>query len=126
MFRCGQTILTALIVLSVSVLSMTSLTFAQSSEISASKISGDPDNPRRHTRIKNTQKLSREEAQRLYSLFAGALSVGYASSGLSFVQDYQSMQKFNTDPYLSSSHGNHYLNNYSNSCLLYTSDAADE
>jgi len=110
----GQRILLALISLNIATLSMITVTFAQSSEISASNISGDPDNPRRHTRIKNTQKLSREEAQRIYRLFAGALSAGYTSSGLQFVQQYQSMRKFNTAPYLSSSHGNHYLNNYGN------------
>ncbi len=114
MHRFGQAIFPALVAFSVTVLGVTSFAFAQSSEISASKISGDPDNPRRHTRIKNTQKLSREEAERLYRLFAGALAGGYTSSGLSVIQDYQSMRKFNTAPYLSSSHGNHYLNNYAN------------
>jgi len=84
------------------------------SDIEMSNISGDIDNPRRHFRLRNPKKLESDEANRIYSFIKSALSSGYTASGISIFDNYQSWQRFNTAPYLSSTHGNHYLNNYAN------------
>lgn len=70
--------------------------------------------PRRHFRMRAAAKLSVQEASRLYGLVKGALAKGYASSGFEGVEDYQALKRYNTAPYLSATHGNHYLNNYAN------------
>lgn len=94
------------------------LLFAQSEEeqtdIEMSRISGDVDNPRRHFRLRNPRKLDKAEANRIYNLIQSALSLGYSNSSQSFLEDYQSWQRYNSAPYLSATHGNHYLNNYAN------------
>ena len=86
----------------------------QSDEVEMSPISGTPDNPRRHFRLKNAQSLDAEEAGRIYSLVKTALAAGYRASGLAPAADYQSWRQYNTRPYPSATHGNHYLNNYAN------------
>lgn len=84
------------------------------SDVEMSRISGDIDNPRRHARLRFATKLSPEEASRIYEIISNALAKGYAQSGINIFNDYQNWKKYNTAPYISSTHGNHYLNNYAN------------
>ncbi len=84
------------------------------SDIEMSGISGNVDNPRRHFRLRNPRKLDKAEANEIYGLIKPALASGYSLSGLLTLENYQSWQRFNNAPYLSSTHGNHYLNNYAN------------
>ena len=79
-----------------------------------SGISGTPDRPRRHFRLKHPQALDIERAGAIYELVADALAKGYARSGLTVIEGYRSWPRYNASPYLSSTHGNHYLNNYVN------------
>ena len=83
-------------------------------DVEISTISGENHAPRRHSRIKDTERLSPQEANRIYQLVRQAMANGYSESGLSLLQGYQSQEKFNTAPYRSAAHGNHYLNNYGN------------
>ena len=87
---------------------------AARSDVEMSRISGDIDNPRRHARLRFATKLSPEEASRIYEIISNALVKGFAQSGINIVSDYQNWKKYNTAPYISSTHGNHYLNNYAN------------
>jgi len=84
------------------------------SDVEMSRISGDIDNPRRHARLRFATKLSPEEASRIYVTISNALANGYAQSGINIVSGYRKWKKYNTAPYISSTHGNHYLNNYAN------------
>jgi hypothetical protein len=75
---------------------------------------GDPGSPSRHFRMHEVADLPPEEANRLYDVVKDALVKGYAYSGFEGVEDYQSLKRYNSAPYLSATHGNHYLNNYAN------------
>lgn len=84
------------------------------SDIEMSTISGKLDAPRHHFRLRYPAKLSGQEAKLFYQQVRGALTRGYLAAGLLEVQGYQQWQRYNTAPYLSSTPGNHYLNNYVN------------
>ena len=83
-------------------------------DVEMSTISGDPDRPRRHFRLRHPARLSGERARSLYDIVADAMARGYARSGLTAARDYRGWTRFNTHPYLSATHGNHYVNNYGN------------
>ncbi|MDH3712472.1 MAG: hypothetical protein OET44_01335, partial [Gammaproteobacteria bacterium] len=88
---------------------------AQSSaDVEMSGISGSPQAPRHHFRLRNPAALGSAEAERIYHIASESLRTGYAASGVAEAQVYQSWRRFNTAPYLSSTHGNHYINNYAN------------
>jgi len=87
---------------------------AAQTEARMSGISGDADQPRRHFRLRHPARLDPREAQRIYAIVAPALDAGYRSSGHPVAQAYQGWKRYNTAPYLSSTHGNHYLSNYAN------------
>ncbi len=101
LFLCAATVLVA-------------QTSDETFDVEMSNISGDVDNPRRHFRLRNPKKLTSDEANRIYGFIKSALSLGYSASSVSQYDGYQSWQRYNTAPYLSSTHGNHYLNNYAN------------
>lgn len=82
--------------------------------VQISPISGSAEKPRRHLRFRNPANLSNSEAERIYTIIRNALADGYGSSKLPEIADYQNWQRFNSAPYLSATHGNHYLNNYGN------------
>jgi len=84
------------------------------SDVEMSAISGDVDNPRRHARLRHVTKLSSKETSRIYDIISSALAKGFAQSGSDIASDYQTWKKYNIVPYISSAHGNHYLNNYAN------------
>ncbi len=83
-------------------------------QVELSPISGDVDRPRRHFRIRNPVKLSPREAQGIYEIVKNALEVGYQRAGHPVAQAYLTWRRYNTAPYSSVTHGNHYLNNYAN------------
>ena len=70
--------------------------------------------PRRHFRLRQVVQLNPEEANRIYDLINDALVKGYGSSGFDGAHKYQSFKRYSKAPYLSSTHGNLYLNNYAN------------
>ena len=75
---------------------------------------GDAKPPSRHFRMSNTVVLEPGETARIYDLIKGALAKGYATSGFIGADRYQLFTRHNDAPYVSATHGNHYLNNYSN------------
>lgn len=88
--------------------------FGQDEDAEMSPISGNPDEPRRHFRLRNAAELSPDKANRIYSIVMHALARGYSLSGNASAGQYQSWRRYNTSPYESVTHGNHYLNNYVN------------
>jgi len=83
-------------------------------DVEMSPISGDVQHPRRHFRLRKPARLSPREAERIYRIALRAMRAGYAAAGIGKVQGYDQWQRYNTSPYLSSTHGNHYVNNYAN------------
>jgi hypothetical protein len=83
-------------------------------DVEMSTISGEPVSPRRHYRLRNPQTLDADRAEEIYAIARAAMGVGYPLSGLEVARDYQSWRRYNSAPYLSVTHGNHYLNNYAN------------
>jgi hypothetical protein len=67
-----------------------------------------------HVAIEKMLDVSAQEANRIYAELAEVMIKGYALSGISVVDDYQSWKRYNTAPYVSAAHGNRYLNNYVN------------
>ncbi len=95
------------------------LRLAQASpDVEMSTISGEAANPRRHYRLRDPEPLDPERAAEIYAIARGALRAGYPLSGLQVARDYQSWRRYNSAPYLSVTHGNHYLNNYANERAL--------
>ena len=72
----------------------------QSDEVEMSHISGTVEKPRRHFRLKNAQTLSSEEAVQIYQVVRQSLAAGYSLSKASTAKQYQSWQRFNSQPYL--------------------------
>ncbi|HSS63130.1 MAG TPA: cytochrome P460 family protein, partial [Gammaproteobacteria bacterium] len=70
--------------------------------------------PRRHFRLRAPASLAPQEAQQIYEVALNALSAGYARSGDPSAESYSNWRRYNSAPYLSSTHGNHYVNNYAN------------
>ncbi len=86
----------------------------QSGDVEMSDISGDQAAPRRHFRLREPANLTPEEAQRIYEIALKAMAAGYAHSGDARGGAYPSWRRYNSVPYLSATHGNHYINNYAN------------
>lgn len=101
-------------VLALSVLFSAVLSAARADEVKLSNISGPFNQPRRHFRLRDPLRMPPEEAAAIYAIVADALARGYARSGDPVARVYQGWTRANSAPYLSSSHGNHYLNNYVN------------
>lgn len=97
-----------------SFLALPALAIAADGDVEMSKISGDPAAPRRHFRLVDPAKLSPQRAGEIYAIVRQALQAGYARSGNAAAGSYQGWRRMNTAPYLSATHGNHYLNNYVN------------
>lgn len=87
----------------------------ENADIEMSNISGEVSKPRRHFRVRNPADLKPKEAIEIYNIIVSALKAGYERSGHPVAGMYQGWKRYNTAPYLSMSHGNHYLNNYANS-----------
>ncbi|MEM7172639.1 MAG: cytochrome P460 family protein [Pseudomonadota bacterium] len=89
--------------------------YGQADEVIYSTISGDPEAPRRHFRVKNPAKLTMEEAGEIYRNLAGDMALGFAASGYETAQGYQGWLPASLAPYRSATHGQRYANNYVNS-----------
>lgn len=87
-------------------------------DVEMSTISGEAANPRRHYRLRDPRLLDSERAAEIYAIAREAMRAGYPLSGSQIARDYQSWRRYNKAPYLSASHGNHYLNNYANERAL--------
>lgn len=85
-----------------------------SSDIEMSPISGPPEQPRRHFRLRAPARLAPPEASDYYEIVREALRRGYARSNIPAAPHYQDWAVYNRAPYLSLTHGNHYVNNYAN------------
>ncbi len=78
------------------------------------QISGDPNQPRRHFRVRRPAKLAPGEAESIYRGLIDDLIAGYAAAEHPAARDYRNWPRYNTAPYLSVTHGNVYINNYAN------------
>jgi hypothetical protein len=95
------------------------LNLAQASaDAEMSDISGEAANPRRHYRLRDPEPLDPERAAEIYAIAREAMRAGYPLSGSQVARDYLSWRRYNSAPYLSATHGNHYLNNYANERAL--------
>ena len=97
--------------------SPTDISAAQSQadvDVEMSPISGDFAKPRRHFRLRRAADLNHEEASRIYRIVRETLRTGYSGSGQVSAETYQMWQRYNTAPFRSATHGNHYVNVYAN------------
>lgn len=67
-----------------------------------------------HITIERPGELTGSEALEVYRSLAAKMAAGYRQAGFGDLDDYQGWRRYNTAPYLSSTHGNRYLNNYAN------------
>lgn len=82
--------------------------------VEMSPISGSVEQPRRHFRLRSPADLTSADALKYYDIVRDAMRAGYKRSGLAAAREYQGWRRYNRVPYRSSTHGNHYLNNYAN------------
>ena len=82
--------------------------------IQLAQISGDPDQPRRHFRVRDPADLSAAEAEEIYGELRGAMANIYALSADAMASAYQNWPRYNSAPYLSKTHGQRYANNFAN------------
>ena len=87
---------------------------ATGGDVEMSRISGDPSAPRRHYRLREPVRIDDARAMEIYNIARPSLGRGYAASDHSVAQSYLGWRRLNRAPYLSSTHGNHYVNNYYN------------
>ncbi len=84
-------------------------------EIEMGSISGPLEAPRRHFRLRNPAEIGPDEAARVYRIAKPSLRAGYeAGAAPHAASGYQGWAQYNSAPYLSATHGNHYINNYAN------------
>ena len=76
--------------------------------------SGDPDQPRRHFRVRNPARLDPAAASVIYRDMADDLADVYSLSDEKVAAGYQKWRRYNTSPYLSVTHGQRYVNHYAN------------
>ena len=77
-------------------------------------ISGDPDQPRRHFRLRDPGRIGAAEAEAIYRGLAADMADIYALSGDRLAASYQGWGRYNSAPYLSAPHGQRYVNHYAN------------
>ncbi len=77
-------------------------------------IVGDPEEPRGHFRVVEPRELDAAEARAIYARLEDRMASAYAASGTPAAERYQTWRRYNDRPYLSSTHGNRYVNNYAN------------
>ncbi len=87
---------------------------AGSVDVEMSSISGDVEKPRRHFRLRNPARIPAAEAERIYRIALQSMRTGYSEAGVDAIQGYDKWPRYNRSPYLSSTHGNHLVNNYAN------------
>lgn len=72
----------------------------------------------RHMKINNPAALSDEEAELIYGQIQNDLVSAFERSGQSSVKGYTSWRRYNRTPYLSSTHGDRYVNNFANELAI--------
>lgn len=82
--------------------------------IEFSGISGDPEKPRRHLRVRNAAQLSSQQALAIYELLAPEMEAGYQKSGDGVAAAYRGWRIYNSAPYRSATHGQRFVNNHAN------------
>ncbi|MBT7614792.1 MAG: hypothetical protein HN577_16475, partial [Rhodospirillaceae bacterium] len=87
---------------------------AESDTVIYSEISGDPDNPRRHFRVKNPATLTPGDAQSIYAAILPGMLAGYGLNESPVATDYVTWPRYNTAPCRSATHGQRFINNYAN------------
>ena len=70
--------------------------------------------PTEHFKIERPAELKSDDANAIYDSIIKQMSEGYAQSGIRAAKDYLKWRRDNNAPYLSSGHGNRFLNNYGN------------
>ncbi len=70
--------------------------------------------PTRHFRVERPADLSDADALTIYDRILDDMIASYRLSRLPYAESYRTWRRYNTAPYLSSEHGNRYLNNYAN------------
>lgn len=86
--------------------------FARAGQLA--QISGDPEKPRRHFRVKNTLRLSNAEALRIYREMRDEIYRAYGGGTRETTPPFKNWNLYNTAPYRSATHGARYVNNYAN------------
>jgi hypothetical protein len=87
---------------------------AQESEEARSEISGDPNKPRRHFRVRNSADLEMQEAESIYQGLRRFMTEGYRAAGDPIAETYVGWARYNAAPYDSATHGQRFVNNYAN------------
>ena len=64
--------------------------------------------------IDNPASLSGEKAEAVYAEIQAELTAAFARSGEAAAADYSGWRRYNRVPYLSSTHGDRYINNFAN------------
>ncbi|MFK5980998.1 MAG: cytochrome P460 family protein [Rhizobiaceae bacterium] len=67
-----------------------------------------------HLAIKNPARLTAVEINKVYDELKGRMAGGYKLAKLPILKNYQSWKRYNSEPYLSATHGQRYVNNYAN------------
>ena len=70
--------------------------------------------PAAHLAIKNPAILGTSEINAVYDSLKERMAGGYALSKLPEIKNYQNWKLFNSEPYISATHGQRYVNNYAN------------
>ncbi len=72
------------------------------------------ENPGVHLAIKNPAVMDTAEINSVYQQLKMRMASGYGLAKLPILKNYQSWRKYNSEPYLSATHGQRYVNNYAN------------
>jgi len=82
--------------------------------IQLAQISGDPEQPRRHFRVRDPADVTATVAEEIYRDLRDDMVKIYAMSGDALAAAYQKWPRYNNAPYLSKTHGQRYANNFAN------------
>ncbi len=82
--------------------------------IQLAQISGDPDQLRRHFRVRDPADLNAAEAEEVFGELRGDMAEIYALSGDAMAGAYQKWPRYNSAPHLSKTHGQRYANSFAN------------
>jgi hypothetical protein len=72
------------------------------------------DGEKAHIAVENPADLVPIEADRIYEELKQQLVDGYAVADMKVIDGYQAWKRYNSTPYLSSTHGQRFVNNYAN------------
>ena len=80
----------------------------------------------RHFRVENPARLDGARAAAIYEQIRSRLVAGYRLSRIELAEDYVRWRRYNRVPYLSATHGDHYVNNYANSLAVRYGEAVSQ